>query len=309
AARDHAQRFVVVAPGFASTSVEAGSAAGGALLRVVLQPARVSEQVTVTAGRRELRGVDTPGATSTLTSADLLSSAAMQPDDALRYTPGFTLFRRTSSRAANPTTQGVTLRGLSASGASRTLVLAGGVPLNDPFGGWVYWSRVPEAAIDRIEVVRGALSDLYGADAVGGVIHIVPLEATKTNARGSVEGGSLGTDRGSLFAGTQHGAWFGSVAAERLSTDGAPVIAEDVRGPIDTPAGVTYHTVLVNAGAKAANNTLVELRGQLFSEARENGTPLQTNDTNQHQLAARGSGDALGGSWQATSYYGKQTYD
>lgn len=315
AARDHAQRFVIVAPGFASASIEASASAGAAgtagapPLRVVLQPARVSEQVTVTAGRRELRGVDTPGATSTLTSADLLSSAAMQPDDALRYTPGFTLFRRTSSRAANPTTQGVTLRGLSASGASRTLVLAGGVPLNDPFGGWVYWSRVPEAAIDRIEVVRGALSDLYGADAVGGVIHIVPREATKTNARGSLEGGSLGTDRGSLFAGTQHGAWFGSVAAERLSTDGAPVIAEDVRGPIDTPAGVTYHTVLVNAGAKAANNTLVELRGQLFSEARENGTPLQTNDTNQHQLAARGSGDALGGSWQANGYYGKQTYD
>ena len=102
------------------------------------------------AGRRELRGADSPAATTVVTSAELLSSAATTVDDALRFTPGFTLFRRSSSRAANPTTQGVTLRGLSASGASRTLVLADGVPLNDPFGGWVYWSRVPQAAIERI---------------------------------------------------------------------------------------------------------------------------------------------------------------
>ena len=56
---------------------------------------------------------------------------------------GFTLFRRSSSLVANPTTQGVSLRGTGSSGASRTLVLWDGIPLNDPFGGWVYWDRVP----------------------------------------------------------------------------------------------------------------------------------------------------------------------
>src|SRR5262249_1142604 len=285
------------------------SAASATPLQIVLQPASVSEQVTVTAGRRELRGADTPGATSTLTSAELLSSAAMQPDDALRQTPGFTLFRRSSSRTGNPTTQGVTLRGLSASGASRTLVLAGGVPLNDPFGGWVYWGRVPEAAIDRIEIVRGAPSDLYGADAVGGVIHIVPLEATRSSVRGSFEGGTLDTSRVSLFGGAQHGAWFGNIAGERLSTDGTVIVAPESRGPIDTPAGVTYHTLLISAGARAPQNTTFELRGQLFDEARQNGTPLTTNDTNQHQLAARGGGELGGGEWQASGYTGTQTYD
>jgi outer membrane receptor protein involved in Fe transport len=319
-----ASRLIVTAPGFApatiarpsasaaanaSGSTSPAAAAAASPLTIILQPAGVAERVTVTAGRRELRGVDTPGATSTLTSAELLSSAAMQPDDALRSTPGFTLFRRSSSRAANPTTQGVTLRGLSASGASRTLVLAGGVPLNDPFGGWVYWGRVPEAAIDRIEIVRGALSDLYGADAVGGVIHIVPMETTRNTLRGSFEGGSLDTTRVSLFGGAQRGVWFGNIAGERLSTEGAPIIAKESRGPIDTPAGVTYHTLLVNAGARAHNDTTFELRGQLFDEDRQNGTPLQTNDTNQHQLAARGNGSALGGSWQASGYGARQTYD
>ena len=73
--------------------------------------------------------------------------------------PGFTLFRRTSSRVSNPTAQGITLRGLGGTGASRSLVLADGMPLNDAFGGWVYWDKLPQAAIDRIEVLRGSGSD------------------------------------------------------------------------------------------------------------------------------------------------------
>src|SRR4051812_47340662 len=104
-------------------------------LRVVLRPAPLMESVTVT-GSRGATGVDTAAATSVVTSAELLTSAAGALDDALRNTPGFSLFRRSTSRVANPTTQGVTLRGVSGSGASRTLVVADGWSLNDPFGSW-----------------------------------------------------------------------------------------------------------------------------------------------------------------------------
>lgn len=309
----NASRLFVTAPGFAPYAIERSSASASsdssAPPHIVLQPASLAEQVTVTAGRRELRGADTPAAASTLTAADLLSGAAMEADDALRYTPGFTLFRRTSSRTANPTTQGVTLRGLSASGASRTLVLADGVPLNDPFGGWVYWGRVPQAAIERIEIVRGGMSDLYGADAVGGVINIIPWQPNRASARASLEGGSLDTNRVSLFGGAQRGRLDGSVAVERLSTDGAPVISEAQRGPIDTPAGVTHHAVLTMLGVKGPSDWRAEVRGQLFSESRENGTPLQTNDTNQHQIAGRVNGSVGGGVLQVQGFAVKQTYD
>lgn len=308
-----AARLVVTAPGFAPVTIDLPVADAGAAratpLRIVLQPASLAEQVTVTAGRRELRGADTPAAAATITAADLLSSAALGADDALRNTPGFTLFRRSSSRAANPTTQGVTLRGLSASGASRTLVLAGGVPLNDPFGGWVYWGRVPQAAIERIEIVRGGMSDLYGADAVGGVINIIPWQATRASARGSVEAGSLDTNRVSLFSGARRGRVDGSVAVERLSTEGAPIVAESARGPIDTPAGVTSRSLQLAAGLRGPRDIRFDLRGQTFAEDRENGTPLQTNDTNQRQLALRVSGAAGGGMWQAQGYGIRQTYD
>ena len=64
-------------------------------------------------------------------------------DDVLRQIPSFSLFRRANSISAQPTTQGVSLRGIGPSGQSRTLVLLDGIPFNDPFGGWVYWTRVP----------------------------------------------------------------------------------------------------------------------------------------------------------------------
>jgi outer membrane receptor protein involved in Fe transport len=301
--------FVFVAPGFAPESVSLAATSTSVETDVLLHAATLAEQVTVTAGRRELRGVDAPAASSVISSADLQSVAALEADDALRQTPGFTLFRRSSSRAANPTTQGVTLRGLSASGASRTLVLAGGVPLNDPFGGWVYWGRIPQAAIDRIEVVRGGMSDLYGADAVGGVIHIIPMAGSRSSARGSIEGGSLDTSRVSLFGGVHRNRVGATLAVERLSTDGASIVDQSARGPIDVPAGVRHETVLASVAYRSENGTSIEARVQGFSERRANGTPLQDNDTNQRQAAVRGSGSAFGGAWQAAGFGTSQTYD
>ena len=87
-------------------------------------------------------------------------------DDALETAPGFSLFRRTSSLGANPTTQGVSLRGIAGSGASRALVTLDGVPQNDPFGGWAIWTGLPVEAISNATIVRGAGSGPYGADTV-----------------------------------------------------------------------------------------------------------------------------------------------
>ena len=114
---------------------------------------------------------------------DIKQSPAIVADDVLRQIPTFSLFRRTSSLASHPTTQGVSLRGIGPSGVSRTLVLLDGVPFNDPFGGWVYWSRVPLESADRIEVVDGSSSSLYGNYAMGGVINFVTNPATPTHVR------------------------------------------------------------------------------------------------------------------------------
>ncbi len=91
-------------------------------------------------------------------------------DDALAAAPGFSLFRRTSSLGANPTTQGASLRGIAGSGASRALVTLDGVPQNDPFGGWVIWTGLPSEAVSGATLVRGAGAGPYGAGALTGVV-------------------------------------------------------------------------------------------------------------------------------------------
>src|SRR5947209_12908813 len=183
----------------------------------VLTP-QSSDSITVTATRTETRLADTPSSVVILNRDAINNSAATTIDDTLRQVPGFTLFRRSGSRSANPTSQGVSLRGIGASGASRAVVLDDGVPLNDPFGGWVYWGRVPRAALDRVEVLRGGASDLYGSAAMGGVVQFI--RRADDGVALDVSGGTERTGSGSLFAAHRFGDWRGSVAADVLRTGG-----------------------------------------------------------------------------------------
>lgn len=292
----------VVAPGFA----EAEMTPTGAEVQVVLRPASFAESVVVTATRGAERLPSAASAT-VVTAAELSNIAAGSMDDVLRNTPGFSLFRRSSSRVANPTTQGVTLRGVSGSGASRTLVLSDGIPLNDPFGSWVYWNRIPQAAVDRVEVVRGATGDLYGSDALGGVVQVLTFAPDRTRARATIEGGSLDTFRGSLFGGWEKDGWAATGAYEGTTTDGAYTVAPEVRGPVDTRADSDYQTGFFSAGRQqSAWNAWI--KGALYSEDRGNGTPLQVNTTDWHQVSGIGGGSLAGGVWQAQVAGSSQGY-
>src|SRR5690348_7110620 len=163
------------------------ASAEGANLEIVVAPAPLSEQVNVTATRTPVRLGDTPQSVVVLGHDELSSTSALTLDDTLRQVPGFSLFRRSGSRTANPTSQGVSLRGVGASGPSRALVLEDGIPLVDPFGGWVYWDRVPRQSISNIEVTEGGASDLYGSNAMGGVINVrtKPLNFSRASLEAS----------------------------------------------------------------------------------------------------------------------------
>ena len=162
----------VSAEGYSSADVRVGSATP--LLRCVLQPLLTS-QVTVTAHGTPQRLADSASSVVVLSDHDLRASPYQTVDQTLRQVPGFTLFRRSDSTVANPTSQGVSLRGVGASGASRALVLLDGVPLNDPFGGWVYWDRVPRASLSSVEVLREAGNVGVGERCDRGVVLIVVL--------------------------------------------------------------------------------------------------------------------------------------
>jgi outer membrane cobalamin receptor len=297
--------LVVRARGFADAAytIDAGTALP---IRIVLQPATFADSVTVTADRGEAR-LPSAGSATVITAAELANSAAGALDDVLRQTPGFTLFRRASSRTANPTTQGVTLRGVFGSGASRTLVLADGVPLNDPFGSWVYWNRVPSAAIDRVEVVRGAAGDLYGADALGGVIQVLTFPPARPRLRASLEGASHATGRASVFGGTTLGQWTATAAGEWLVTDGVLTIGPEVAGAVDVRADSDYSTGFLAVGTERTT-WHVTGRFSAYGEDRGNGTPAQVNSTGWRQWSGDAGGLAGDGAWEARLAGGTQDY-
>jgi len=160
---------------------------------LTLQPAPVAQQVTVTTTRSS---VDLPATANTvyaLGPQQLRDYPAINLDDKLRQQAGFELFRRSSSRVQNPTSQGISLRGLGSTAASRTLVLQQNVPLNDPFGGWIHWNEIPQDAVAGVALATGGGSDLYGSSALGGVINLALAPPTPALFELSVLGGSQDT--------------------------------------------------------------------------------------------------------------------
>ncbi len=298
----------VTAPGFAPASVSL-ELHEGRTLAITLEPAPFFEEIQVTSSRTEIAQAD-PNVTMTVFWFPVLQTrGAPTIDDMLKVVPGFALNRRSSSRVANPGMQSPTLRGLGGSSASRSVVLADGVPLNDPFAGWVYWNKVPQSAIDRVEVLRGGGSDLYGADAVGGVVQILSVRPSRRSGRALIEGGNLGTGRVSAFLGGQGGDWNFSGAGELFTTEGYIMVAEDERGPVDTPAGSTHRSAVGVLGYRAQSGWRFEGRANVFSEDRKNGTPLQVNDTDAGQVAGEVLGDIGSGSLSVRVFRIGQGYD
>jgi outer membrane cobalamin receptor len=248
-------------------------------LEIVLEPSSVREQVVVSAARTEVRLSDTPGSTILLSTADVTAAPALRVDDVLREVPGFSLFRRSGSRTANPSSQGVSLRGLGGTAASRALVLADGISLVDPFGGWVDWNRLPRAAISTVEVVRGGASNLYGSDAMGGVVQFLMRHPEAPAFALETSYGNGRTPDLSFWTGSRAGRWDYSLATEMFRTDGFILVPDSVRGSVDTPANSENATVYARIGHGLGANGKIFGRGNYYTDSRNNGTRIQANDT------------------------------
>ncbi len=305
-------RVIVTVAGFATATVDVPEPSGD--LRIELEPAPFFEAVNVTSTRTDIPRADPTVTVTVIPASELLGSAAVSIDDALKMVPGFTLFRRTSSRVSNPTAQGVSLRGLGGTGASRSLVLANGIPLNDAFGGWVYWDKVPQAAIDRIEVQRGSGTDLYGADAVGGVVQILTVRPGRPLGRAVLEGGNMDTGRVSIFGGSRSSGLVYGAGGEWFDTGGyIPVaLVQDAglapRGPIDSNLASEHRSGLVTLGYQAANGWRADATGSVFDEDRMNATPAQVNSTASRSLSVDVAGGVAGGLLSVRGFGGTQTY-
>jgi outer membrane receptor protein involved in Fe transport len=280
-------RLEVEAPHYLAAIVPVIS---GEPLNVVLR--EPMETVVVTAYQSPLSSLDSPASTRSMNRQQLEQGAPVTLDGKLTEVPGFGLYRRSSSLVANPTTEGVSLRGLGSTAASRSLVLLGQVPLNDPYGGWIHWEELPELAVRSVEVVRGGASDLYGSSAIGGVISVIPVRPESTGLQLMLSGGQEGTLDNGVLATVKHGGWAGLLSGSAIGTDGYTMIAPAVRGSIDQPSNVHAQNALALVQHTLPDDGRVFLRGNALNESRHNGTPAQWNQTRLFRAAA-------GGDWRS----------
>jgi outer membrane receptor protein involved in Fe transport len=266
----------------AACALACGQAAqdqGGAAGKQVV---KASDSVTVSADRGLVGVSDSATSVAVVSQQQMEAAPGLTLDDKLHEVAGFQLFRRTSSWTANPTTEGLSLRGLGSTAASRTLVVSDEVPLNDAFGGWVHWDEIPSLGIREVKLLRGGAADLYGSSAIGGVVDVVPVMpverglVVKADAGGATENSA---NEDVLVAGAMRrmavlGAYSG------LTTGGYIPTAPAFRGTVDRPANVTEESGrVVLSTAAPVHGVRGFLQGNILNEARGNGTPVQTNGT------------------------------
>ena len=241
-------------------------------------PVATTLDAVVVAAARTPQALDRVAfSTRLLDGDDLRAAPTATLDGALRSVPGFSLFRRSDSFSANPTAQGVSLRGLGPSGASRSLVLLDGVPLNDPFGGWVLWSQLPRESLAGVEIVRGGGATAWGNAALGGVVQLLTAPLREQSARFAASIGSYQT-RSAEFGVTQPvGRGTVQLLGRAFATDGFSLVAPERRGAIDVPAASNHGWLSARWRTPLTATLEATVTARTFEETRHNGTPYQRN--------------------------------
>src|SRR5690349_1174290 len=211
-----------------------------------------------------------------LTPHEIETSPARESQDLLREIPGVEL-PRTSSLVGG-TAQIVSIRGVD---EGRTAVLFDGFPINDAWGEWIDWGRVPKGMLDRVEVVEGGTSSLYGNGAMGGVISFFSRPLAPEAADMMVEGGSRDIRHGYVSAGVPvYGAITANVSGDYLQGGGYNLIDPSRRGTIDVPSGIVQRNLYSRLTFAPSARFSAFVAGHKFGDNRNVGTPLsyQTRD-------------------------------
>ena len=232
----------------------------------------------------------------------ILNTGSNRLESVLADIAGQQQFRRSDSRSANATSQGITLRGLGGNASSRALLVLDGVPQADPFGGWVAFPAYATGRLDRIRVTRGGGSGYWGPGALAGTIE---LESVGGNAVRPFDGGIAYGSRNSVDAqgalGLTRDKGFATLSAAYGRGDGFIPIVERNRGPVDRAAPYEQASVALRAVVEIAADTEAQVTANAFTDSRERGTDFSRNTSEGVDGALRLVGRGRWG-WQALAY-------
>ncbi|NPC49587.1 TonB-dependent receptor [Corallococcus sp. AB032C] len=226
--------------------------------------------VTATRLPRPLR--DVPATTVVIPREEMERSPTLTQDALIRTLPSAATFRRTPSLVADPTAQGLNLRGLAPSGVARGLVLLDGLPFNDPYGGWVFWRALPRLGLDRVEVVPTGGSALYGSAALGGVVQLFSRPITGPVLDVDLSAGNLGTGFAAARIADRWGRVGASLEVEGLTSNGYRIVPEGQRGRIDGDTPSNHVSAQARVEAAATDRLSLSARAGVFRETQNGGT-------------------------------------
>jgi outer membrane receptor protein involved in Fe transport len=278
-----------------------------AILPAAVGQVDVLEPVTVSATRDPEAISDVPYTVEVVPAEAFADTSSLTVDDALRASADFSLFRRNDSMTANPTSQGVSLRGLGPSGASRSLVLLDGVPLNDPFGGWVPWSLVPVDSLAGAEIVPGGGASAWGNTALAGVIQLFSAEPHAGSGDADVRVGDFNTRSAYLVQAVALGPGTLELSGDDFTTDGTNLVAPADRGPVDVDAASRHNLASATWRGTLGGDVAVVATLRSYDEWRDNGTPYQENAFRQLLGSLTVSGrESPDESWSVVGYLENQ---
>lgn len=179
------------------------------------------EEIVITASRTSRYLRDIPASVNLYTEKEIKKTGAKTVDEIISFTPGVDIHRLGGYAS---TLTGISMRGAGGTGTGnwgvRTLVLVDGVPMNDMYG-MIRWNDIPVENIERVEVVRGANSALYGSNAMGGVIQFFTKKVEKKfGISGVMKYGDLNTKESTLNIGGNSGRFGYYLTGGFLKTDG-----------------------------------------------------------------------------------------
>ena len=199
----------------------------------------------------------------------LVSAASGRIEDALSSVAGFQQFRRSDSRSANPSAQGATLRALGGNATSRALVLLDGVPMSDPFFGYVPFSALTPERLSYVRVTPGGGSGPFGAGALAGTIE---LESAGYETLGTASGRLLVNDRGETEAAagvaSRLGAGFASISGRWDRGKGFFTTPLDQRAPLSARAAHDSWSVQLRGVAPLSETVELQARGLIYEDNR-----------------------------------------
>jgi len=240
---------------------------------------------------------------TSITPDMLANEPSQRLENALRLVPGLQQFRRSDARSANPTSQGVTLRGLGGNASSRALLMLDGVPQSDPFGGWISFPGYDAINLAAVRVRRGGGTGSDGPGALAGTIELdsAGIRPDQSNVYGDLAYGSRNSIEASVGTSQSLGAGGLSISAQYARGDGfVPTIARQ-RGLVDRAAPYEQAGINLRFVAPIDADTELQASARAFTDQRERGFAFSDNSNDGADASVRLVGrGAL--PWSALAY-------